>query len=351
MHSQQFIGVQILRFVAAMLVVVMHTDEAISLRIGAAGPDDYWTGGSAGVDIFFVISGFVMALSAARPAWPGQSRLGAAWVFLQRRLLRIVPLYWFYTLLKAALIVVLPDLALRSSLDFVHLAASLLFIPVTSPWGLTQPVLPVGWTLNDEMLFYLLFAAAIAWGLPRIGFCLLAFGLIFLGRHFFPEAVALAFYGQSLVFEFVLGMGIAHLWLNYPAMHPAAGLLATVAGAAWMFGIHWSDSSDRFCSWGIGAALMVLGAVWLEPWTARLPLAWPLPFLGDTSYSLYLSHTFVVPANVLLLGQLDIQSPLPIMLLTGLTAVALGCLSYLWLERPLTGFVKRTLFRMPKLSF
>lgn len=351
MHRQQFIGVQILRFVAAMLVVVMHTDEAISLRIGAAGPDEYWSGGSAGVDIFFVISGFVMTLSAAQLPSGKQSRLGAAWVFLQRRLLRIVPLYWFYTLLKAALVVALPELALRSSLDFGHLAASLLFIPATSPWGMTQPVLPVGWTLNNEMLFYLLFAAAIAWGLPRIGFCLLAFGLIFLGRHFFPEAVALAFYAQTLVFEFVLGMGIAHLWLNYPAVHPAAGLLATLAGAAWMFGIQWSESADRLFSWGIGAALMVLGAVWLEPWTARLPLAWPLSFLGDTSYSLYLSHTFVVPANVLLLKSLDVHSSLVIALLTGLMAVALGCLSYLWLERPLTGFARRAFFKTPKLSF
>lgn len=351
MHSQQFIGIQILRFVAAMLVVVMHTGEAISLRIGTARPDDDWSGGSAGVDIFFVISGFVMALCAARPAEPGQSRLGAAWVFLQRRLLRIVPLYWFYTLLKAALIVVLPALALRSSLDLGHLAASLLFIPFTSPWGLTQPVLPVGWTLNDEMLFYLLLAAAIAGGLPRIGFCLLAFGLIFLGRHFFPHAVALAFYAQTLVFEFVLGMGIAHLWLNYPAMHPAIGLLAIVVGAAWMFGIPWSQAADRLCSWGLGAGLMVLGAVWLEPWTARLPLAWPLSFLGDTSYSLYLSHTFVVPASVLLLKQLGVQGILPLMLLTGLMAVALGCLSYRWLERPLTGFARRAFFKTPKLSF
>ena len=178
--KQQFFGIQILRFVAAMLVVVMHTSQAISIHIPVRGAGQYWSLGAVGVDIFFVISGFVMAMSVGTSLVDVQSRKRAAFIFMKRRLLRIVPLYWFYTLLKVALILALPGLATRSSVDSAHLAASLFFTPAMSPWGLIEPTLPVGWTLNFEMLFYAVFALAIALGAPRIKFCLLIFLLFFL---------------------------------------------------------------------------------------------------------------------------------------------------------------------------
>lgn len=347
----QFTGVQILRFAAAMLVVTMHTTQAISIHVTGQGHGHYWVNGSAGVDIFFVISGFVMALSTRTSPSDSPSRLQAAWVFMKRRLLRIAPLYWFYTFLKVALLLAIPGLAARSSVDSGHLAASLLFIPAISPWGLIEPALPVGWTLNFEMLFYAVFALALALGAPRIRFCLCAFLLIFLARHLAPAFVPLAFYAQTIVFEFILGMCIAHAWLHYRKVSPAIGPLAILAGLVLMFGLGREAASDRFLAWGTGAALVVLGAVWLEPWTARTRLAAPLSFLGDASYSIYLSHTFVVPAAVLLLKQLGVQNSLMIVPAVGLAVLASGCASYLWLEQPMTTFLKRTLFRPQVLSY
>lgn len=350
MPAKQFIGVQILRFVAAMLVVVMHTTEAISVRITGAGPDHYWNGGAIGVDIFFVISGFVMAMSTARLPEGHQTRLQAAWIFMKRRLLRVAPLYWFYTLLKAALVLILPSLALRSSIDPEHLLASMLFIPAISPWGLVQPTLPVGWTLNFEMLFYVVFAIGIAWGVARIKFCFLIFLLIFVAAQIFPESVALNFYGKSLLFEFILGMGIAHLYLNYPPVPPKIGLLAASAGTMLILAINWGDPVPRFSTWEIGAGFMVLVAVWLEPWIARLRLASRLSFLGDSSYSIYLSHTFVVPFGVLVLHKLGFQESLIIIPVICTAVIAAGCLSYLWIESPMTSFLKRALFKRPSFS-
>jgi peptidoglycan/LPS O-acetylase OafA/YrhL len=350
-YSQQLIGIQALRFVAAMLVVLMHTAQAISLRTPGAGTGHYWTGGSAGVDIFFVISGFVMTVST-RPSPAGSgARRSAAWVFLKRRFVRIAPLYWFYTLLKALVLLTMPSLALRSSLDGGHLAASMLFIPAISPWGWLQPTLPVGWTLNFEMLFYLVFAAAIAGGWSRIGFCLLVFLLMWAGAHFFPQAVPLAFYGHTLLFEFIVGMLVAYICLNLPRIGPPAGLLAVAAGVAFIVGMGWGFLADRLSTWGVGAALLVLGTVWLEPWTARLRMAPRLAFLGDASYSIYLSHTFVVPAGVMALRELGMQNTLGIVALVVVAVVALGCPLHVWLERPLTSLCKRALFKTPRLSF
>jgi hypothetical protein len=74
----------------------------------------------------------------------------------------------------------------------------------------------------------------------------------------------------------------------------------------------------------------------------RAPLASRLSFLGDASYSIYLSHTFVVPAGVQALKRLGVQDSLAIVLAVSLAVVVAGCLSYVWLERPMTTFFKRS---------
>jgi exopolysaccharide production protein ExoZ len=88
--------------------------------------------------------------------------VGAWLIFLRHRIVRIVPLYWLLTTVKILAVVVLGDVVLRTSLDLNSVAASYLFLPVTDSAGHFRPVLPVGWTLTYEFLFYLLFAAALA---------------------------------------------------------------------------------------------------------------------------------------------------------------------------------------------
>ena len=348
--KQRFIGVQILRFIAAMLVVVMHTTQAISIHITGRGPDHYWANGSAGVDIFFVISGFVMAMSISNSLANSSDRVSTAWTFLKHRFLRIIPLYWFYTLVKVIFLLVLPSMALRSSLEPAHLTSSFLFIPAMSPWDRIEPLLPVGWTLNFEMFFYLVFALAIALGAPLIKFCLVTFLGIFLAGRYLSSAVPLVFYAQSIVFEFVLGVCLAHAMLHYKKIMPKAGLFFIASGVVLMFGLNWSPSADRLLTWGIAATLLVFGTVVLEPWAAHAPLASRLSFLGDASYSIYLSHTAVVPIGVMVLKRLGMQNAFVIASVVGVVVVVFGCLSYLWLERPMTAFFKRLFFGKTQLT-
>lgn len=349
--NQHFTGLQILRFAAAMLVVVMHITQAISIHITGQGADHYWGPGTAGVDIFFVISGFVMTITTRAPPDGAAARRQAGWVFFKRRLLRIVPLYWFYTLLKVALLLAVPALAVKSTIEPGHLAASLLFIPVTSPWGLVQPVLPVGWTLNFEMLFYAVFAIGIVLGAPRIRFCLLVFASLFLAGQYLPAFVPLAFFADSIIFEFILGVAIAHSMMRWRAGPPWLGAVLVLAGVAFTFGIAWDYSAARLVPWGVGAAVIVLGTVWLEPLIRKAPLASPLSFLGDASYSIYLSHTFVVPASVLLFLRLGLTDPIAILLLASALVMLAGSLSYIWLEKPMTSFFKRLFFRTAPLRY
>ncbi|MBE7941709.1 MULTISPECIES: acyltransferase [Ramlibacter] len=338
--KQTYVGLQVLRFAAAMLVAVMHITQAISIHLTGRGEGVYWGTGAVGVDIFFVISGFVMAISTA--GWAGPSE---AWVFARRRIQRIVPLYWVYTLLKAALIAAVPALAVKSSVVPLHLAASLAFVPMTAPWGLVQPVLPVGWTLNFEMLFYAVFGLAIAARLPRIATCLAGFALLFIAAQFLPGVTALHFYAQSIIFEFIVGVAFAQALLRWGPGPVLAGALLLLAGTLFTFGLGWDPDSDRFFPWGVGAAAIVLGTLWLEPVIVRMPLARPLAFLGDASYSIYLSHTFVVPAVVMVLKRLHLGQPLLAFVLASAAVMLAGAASYLWLEKPLIAGARRLLFK------
>jgi exopolysaccharide production protein ExoZ len=343
--KEQLHGLQILRFVAAMLVVAMHITQAISIHVTGQGAEHYWSPGGVGVDIFFVISGFIMTVSTRRLPLQAPARRDAAWVFMKRRILRIVPLYWFYTLLKAALVLALPALAVYSRITPGHLAASLLFIPAMSPWGELRPTLPVGWTLNFEMLFYTVFAGAIALGAPRLRFCLAVLLGLFLAGELYPQFVPLAFYSQSLVFEFIFGMCIAHVLMHYRAPRASLALLVCLAGFGFLFGIPWAGVSGRLFPGGVGAALIVLGAVWLEPAVGGAPFARRLSFLGDASYSIYLSHTFVVPATVMVLHRAGEDNPIVMFIAVATLTALVGCLSHLWLEKPMISFFKRLLFR------
>ncbi len=136
--NQRLSSLELLRFVAALLVVLFHLP---SIGIGEFG-----------VDIFFVISGYVMMLSTATGSHQ----------FLLKRLIRIVPLYWAATLAVFLIALLIPSLLNNTSANLVHLIKSLLFVPFDKNGTGHQPLLTIGWTLNFEMYFYLLFAVGCA---------------------------------------------------------------------------------------------------------------------------------------------------------------------------------------------
>jgi exopolysaccharide production protein ExoZ len=146
-----FLGVQILRGLAALVVMLQHDSVAMAER--AFDPSLRFDWGPCGVDVFFAISGFVMVLVTAG-SW---GRSGAAEPFLIRRLIRVVPPYWMSTAFKVLLLLAMPTLALSTVLTPWHVISSFLFIPDSA----LGPVVMVGWTLCFEMLFYLLFAGVL----------------------------------------------------------------------------------------------------------------------------------------------------------------------------------------------
>ena len=296
----KLITIQVLRALAALAIVVHHASydaQAVGAGAGLAFVRHDVLPWAAGVDLFFVISGFIMVHASA-------SLFGTngAGTFLVRRIVRIVPLYWLFTTAYLGVVMLMPQTLNGGTPSPWQIAASYAFLPVAGPDGDMQPIYSLGWTLNYEMFFYLVFAAAIVlprtWAVGTVAFALGTFVLI--GR-LVPLPQPLAFWSDSIVLEFVLGMGLGLLRAGGVRISPLFSLGLSILGLAllhWNLGRWLGAPFDvRALSWGLPAACLVAaaglgqGTAWRVSALERGCVA-----LGDASYALYLVHPFAVRA-------------------------------------------------------
>lgn len=281
-------GIQMLRGVAALMVLVGHVLAEAQHYFGLPIPLATlpWT---RGVDIFFVISGFVVALSAGRYA----GRPGA---FLARRAARVVPLYWLFTSLMVAVLLLAPGAAKDTALEPAQIVSSYFFLPYERHDGRIAPVLSLGWTLNYEMWFYALLALALTLRSPLATATGALAGLVVAGL-LFPGASALWIcWTNPLILEFAFGMGLAFIWSRRGGrIDGRFGPGILVLALALMVTLD-STSLPRVIAAGVPAALIVAAATLF--WGKRRA---PGQRLGDASYALYLSHRFVLRPLTLIL--------------------------------------------------
>jgi exopolysaccharide production protein ExoZ len=287
----QIYSVQYLRGIAALMVVFVHIGIWLR-RLGYEG--DWPEFFKSGVDIFFVISGFIMWVTTFNSAMTPQQ-------FIYRRLTRIVPLYWILTTLTVCVMLASPSLVQTWAFDFEHLVKSYLFLPAQHPvTKIMAPVLQQGWTLNYEMFFYCIFAGCLT--LPARFRATSVLGLLCLfvsTQPLFPDQHAIiSFYTDSIILEFGFGVIIGVYFtsgsavkLPYTKMHTMMLIFIGVLG----IGLSAFYTAPRLVQYGIPAALIVLGSVMFERGFSIKRYSSFLIF-GDASYALYLSHGVVISA-------------------------------------------------------
>ena len=328
-------NIQALRAVAALLVVFVHLD-VFARALGLP------TTGHGGVDLFFVISGFIMVhTTRSRPTGPG--------AFMLNRLTRIAPIYWLLTLATFAVAWLAPRLMQATVADVEQLLLSLAFIPFRKSNGLVQPVLFVGWTLNFEMFFYALFALGLAFRNRKRGTLVVVLSLlslVVLGWWLRPENVQAAFYTRPIILEFAAGMGLAALNPGSARCDSllgriAVGLSGLVALAAVALVPVFFPTASRLLTHGLPALIVVASAIVLHNSGVSWSNRWLL-VLGNASYSLYLTHPFVTQATQKLGKSVGLTPAVALAgaLLTVLVVCLVGVATHLWLEKPLTAFVK-----------
>lgn len=299
-------GIQWLRAIAAGFVVVEHSRNAIaSAYLGlspAASPLSLFPF-SAGVDLFFVISGFIMAYSSA----PLFGREGGWRVFLLRRTARIVPLYWLTTSFMLVVFIAIGSPA-WSGASFASLIASYAFLPAPNADGRPFPLFVIGWTLNYEMAFYAVFALFIGFR-ERPALLLTAATIVAiaaLGLLLAPVSLPLLFWSNPIILEFVAGIALHALYRAGVLRFAGPVRFALAALAIGVLVVHPDDPGLwRALVWGGPATLLVAVALAWSETSRSVAAASRADLAGDLSYAVYLAHLPVV---------LTLQTALPALL-------------------------------------
>ncbi|EZP69692.1 Acyltransferase 3 [Sphingomonas paucimobilis] len=329
-------SLQALRGFAAGMVVVAHSIE----HAPGKSIDPVTLSGRFGVDIFFVISGFVILYVA------GDGRF-RPFSFLNRRFWRIVPLYWALTFVVAALAIVLPSIFRTTQFDAVYLLKSLLFIPAALPgtddW---RPLFKLGWTLNYEIFFYLA-VGLLFWCrsmVQRAAVLTAILGALMALSFALPTSWGLLrFYANLNMLPFLAGVWLAVLWRlgviqrRGPLFARAAVLLAAVATFYFFQIPFWTTKRfDGHLLMSLTATLIGLAALCHERELSRLKAS---EWLGDISYSLYLVHMFVVGIGWAILNRLGVAPGTPLAILGVvamiITSLVAATIVYYLFEKPL----------------
>lgn len=357
-HSTLY-SIQALRGIAALLVLFFHIFELQSLTPG--NPKDLidgpWARGYAGVDLFFVISGFIMVyITDAR-----QGSLANAGRFIANRVTRIYPLWWLLCAILAAYYIlttgraVSPDLSGRINGDGLYLLRSFLLIPQDVP-----PINGLGWTLIHEMYFYVIFAVLLLLPARARYFGLWIWGVVTallfgFGFAAYQAGSVLQLGASLLTLEFLAGAGAAWLILRGYVFAPKLCLILGIICAICAL-LFYKERGQDLMLWGRVAvytlpfALIIYGAVALER-AGRLSVPRALIRLGDWSYSLYLSHLLVLGVIIRILPKVsDSLAPTAAGITGNLIFIGLGlgaaigaaALFYYGAERPLLRLMRRS---------
>lgn len=320
----RLVGLQLLRAFAAIMVLIGHTiaetEHYTSINLGL----DYipWT---RGVDIFFVISGFIITLSATR-------FVNRPFAFFWRRVKRVAPLYYFFTTLMVITLIALPNGPKETVFDLGQIISSYGFFPFAREDGRIAPVISLGWTLNYEMFFYALFALSLCFNKSVQLICATLVFLCTIGVFFPFGAVQWVFWTNQIILEFGFGILLAKAF--------QAGCKKpdwVLSGLCFLTGfgllIIWDATQlPRFIAAGVPATIIVAAGTCFFPASKS-----PYLILGDASYGLYLSHRFTLRLMTLLLLPLLPAGIFGAWIFVGLTvifAIGVAVLVHICIERP-----------------
>ncbi len=342
--NQKFESVQSLRGIAALFVLVQHIC--------------FIERGAFGVDIFFLISGFIIMYVTEKDSGH----------FIVKRAIRILPLYYAMTIASYAALLVMPGLFEQTTASPVYLIKSLLFIPFSMS-GVTQPLLRVGWTVNYEVLFYLLFFVSMKLSQRyRAVICTAFIVLLVVAGVWVPDDMEpFAFWTDSILLEFAIGMGLFYVfrWVyesyekytekqsssksavsNVSQKCVTYGLLLVCVGVFiyewWSYESAVLGAFPQVVRWGIPSVLILCIIFWVG---LHIQMPKVLVLLGNMSYSIYLLHYY--PMRVLNKLLADTKSPgaKEVLLTAVVVAVTLvgAWLCYRLIEVKLTAILRRKL--------
>jgi peptidoglycan/LPS O-acetylase OafA/YrhL len=333
------ISIQLLRGFAALLVVLHHTMYKESIY-GVDGLG--WLHiGASGVDLFFIISGFIMCYAT-------HNKNVSFTQFILLRIERIVPLYWVFTTLALAVYLIYPQVV-NSSGGHTSALASYFLIPSGDKYLVQN-----GWTLSYEFYYYFIFSFFIFATANRflryVGVTATLTGLATIGLLLNTSSHALNFLFSDWLYEFAMGVIAYCIYKSYN-VSKGVGLTLIITGVAIL--VFKNNHMNAFASLpgafivGVPMWFIFVGVITFESYLKNksgIILNFGV-LLGYSSYSLYLAHPFVLSPMAMILKKLHLDIDYLFGFGLILSSITVGILSYQYLEKPLVAFLKGKLRR------
>lgn len=284
---------------------------------------------SLGVDIFFIISGYIMMYSTHKKSI-------SASTFIKNRLIRILPLYWTLTIFALIIFFILPD-KINSSGGETLILESFFLLPTEGKYLIQN-----GWTLRYEFLFYFIFMISLFFQDKRF-IAIIILSLVFIGQIFQPDNTYIKFITQNLLLEFLFGIFLYFFYQRYKKDNILLSVYLLILSILSLY--YFIENSDFFklraIYYGIPALLFCSSFLFLENSLQRFKKI-ILP-LGDSSYSLYLIHPFILVANAIIFKKFYSQSIFyDILFISSMlvSSIIFGIITYKYIEIKQLNYIK-----------
>jgi len=335
-------NIQALRGIAVLLVVFYHI-IAIETKYNSnyIVMPDFFKIGNIGVDIFFIISGFIM-VTVTKNYFKDRNKF---YKFIYLRFTRIYPLYWFYTILLLPILFIKPEWVNSSQNGNVNILSSILLFPTE-----TLPLVMVGWSLIHEIYFYIIFGLFLLLidKSKLIKYTFIWLLLIIISNILIDYNLPLIkLIINPLTVEFIAGILLGIYFLKYNHKISFSKTLLFISFLSLLFISYLHESVEiqgwsRIMIYGVPSFLIVLFSIEVEK--QGFVFHKYLILIGDASYSIYLSHllTLNVVAKVFNIFLFENYIFELLMVTTMLTvALAWGLISYRYIETPIINFTKK----------
>lgn len=325
-------SIQYLRGIAALLVVLHHAAHK-GFQYGNSSLD--WLKiGSSGVDLFFIISGFIMCYTT-------HNKSIDFYTFIKNRIERIIPLYWFFSVLALIIFLIAPQYV-NSSGGNTGVLASFLLIPNGQKYLVNN-----GWTLSYEFYFYAIFSLFILFNHNKkyryINICLTILILTIIGTQIKTNIFFLNFIFSDFLLEFALGI-VAFIIFKKITINHLISTTMIVFSFIWL--VYLNNNSSIFnnsLNYAIPMFLLFNGFLHLEMFFKKNNKYIPVFFerLGSSSYSLYLVHPFILSPIALILNKLNLQIYVLFPILITATSIIAGWFTYIYIEKNIEKFLRK----------
>ncbi|EKN66445.1 hypothetical protein BABA_15087 [Neobacillus bataviensis LMG 21833] len=340
-------SLQYIRGIAATFVLLLHATSLFKVYHHYSYLNNFFRAGYMGVDIFFVLSGFIIYF-VHRPDIGNKEKLKP---FLLKRFIRVYPVYWVVLLVVTPLYFLIPSFGEGFETNPMFIIKSWLLIP-----DIHFPILNVAWSLRHEVLFYIIFGLILIFNKNRkVSYSVIALWLtttcllfIFMPRDIWEgQNIWIKFLFNPYNIDFALGSLAAHLFVSKENKLKNFGKLSLFFGLIW-FAFSWYNQFSkiievhRIIAWGIPAFFIIFGLVSLES-KGKLRHINILFILGNASYSIYLINYISVSFLNKIFNYLNLYDIfgyfISITLCVIITLIA-GCILHYVIEMPLIKFIK-----------